>query len=315
MNAAVGQLNGVLSQVANEMAGLVVIYVDGFQSAYDTHRFCEPASNQHLQAPIGRSTWFWHHKSPGYLNGGEGPDGLSTTGFETSSQEVLDALIQDKLVQATINENNPPWNVSNAFQSEDALYSALNQAAGNGTIGTNVLPESMRRVLHPKGSAYTPYANAFLAAIKANRGPATTMVTAPKPAYATGRCCFHMDEWEDCNPMSDDLYANITLVDNNKKIIYQTPQQNLANGGLGDPINDGNHTTIQGPLPYPIHVTGEHEHDYIQFTYGTLSWTSRGTSGPATCSNAGWNPRDGPICDGLFGYAPAENQMDCCFPC
>lgn len=34
----------------------------------------------------------------------------------------------------------------------------------------------------------------------------------------------------------------------NKNIIYQTPQQDLANGGLGDPINDGNGTTIQGPL-------------------------------------------------------------------
>ena len=132
--------------------------------------------------------------------------------------------------------------------------------------------------------------------------------------FASGTCCFHVDEWQDCNNDSKNLYANITMYDNAKNMIYETPQNYLANGGLGEPINSGNGATFQGPLPQAIYITGEHEHDYVQFTYGSVSWTSRTTSGPATCKNGGWNPRDGPICLGSASE-PAENQMDCCFPC
>ena len=114
-----------------------------------------------------------------------------------------------------------------------------------------------------------------------------------------------MDEYEDCDPESDDLYANITIFDNNKTVIYQTPDSSTV---YGDPINVGNGTTVQGPLPNPLAITGEHENDYIQFTYGSESWTSRDQS----CSNGGWNPRDGPDCSFV---EVAENQVDCCFSC
>lgn len=188
------------------------------------------------------------------------------------------------------------------------------------------------RPFHPKPLGYQHMSDYFIqkfkddkipgiaganAASPTTKGlPAKTTPTSPPtkaPSYATGSCCFHVDEYQNCNPMTNNLYANITLVDNNKKIIYQTPQQSLANGRLGDPINDGDHMTIQGPLPYPIAVTGEHENDYIQFSYGSLSWTSR----DSRCSNGGWNPRDGPVCHGGRGFQPqpAENQIDCCFPC
>jgi hypothetical protein len=144
--------------------------------------------------------------------------------------------------------------------------------------------------------------------------PPATSTAAPPPAPPSGTCCFHVDEWQDCNDDSKNLYANITLYDNSKKVIYQTPENYLANGGLGEPINVGNQATFQGPLSKPVQITGEHEHDYIQFTYGSLSWTSRTTSGSATCQNGGWNPRDGPFCV-LGENLPAENQLDCCFPC
>ena len=69
-------------------------------------------------------------------------------------------------------------------------------------------------------------------------------------------------------------------------------------------------------LPNAIIITGEHENDYVQFTYGSLSWTSRTTTGSATCSNGGWDPRDGPICDERTGdNEDAVNNMDCSFPC
>ena len=141
--------------------------------------------------------------------------------------------------------------------------------------------------------------------------PPPPPTTSQKP---TGTCCFHLDEWQDCNDDSKNLYANITLYDNTKKVIYQTPENYFAKGGLGEPINVGNKATFQGPLSQPVQVTGEHEKDYIQFTYGSLSWTSRTTSGPANCHNGGWNPCDGPFCV-LGENLPAENQVDCCFPC
>jgi hypothetical protein len=147
----------------------------------------------------------------------------------------------------------------------------------------------------------------------------TATTAAPVPSatakFASGTCCFHVDEWQDCNNDSKNLYANITMYDNAKNMIYETPQNYFANGGLGEPINSGNGATFQGPLPKAIAIVGEHEHDYVQFAYGSVSWTSRTTSGPATCKNGGWNPRDGPICLGGSLTDPAENQMDCCFPC
>ena len=130
--------------------------------------------------------------------------------------------------------------------------------------------------------------------------------------YTPGTCSFDVDEYQNCNDNDNNLYASITLYDNDKHIIYETP-----GNSLGLPINAGDGATFQGPLPRPIQITGEHENDYIQFTYGSVSWTSRTTSGPATCSNGGWNPRGGPSC--LGSLAPtsniAENQIDCSFPC
>ena len=155
---------------------------------------------------------------------------------------------------------------------------------------------------------------------------ATIAPAAATATFASGTCCFHVDEWQDCNNDSNNLYANITMYDNEKNIIYETPQNYLANGGLGEPINAGDGATFQGPLPQAIQITGEHENDYVQFVYGSLSWTSRTTGGPwgaaASCSDGGWDPNDGPTCgyyvngdpDPAATY-PAENQIDCCFPC
>ena len=102
------QLNDVFADIATEMAGLGVIYVDGLQGAYDGHRFCEPAPKDYLEKPIGARTWFWHHQSPDWRNGGEGPTGFSATGAVNASQNVLDALIPSHALQASISEDHPP---------------------------------------------------------------------------------------------------------------------------------------------------------------------------------------------------------------
>ena len=140
--------------------------------------------------------------------------------------------------------------------------------------------------------------------------PSTT-TSSPPPAYATGTCSFHVDEWQDCTDDATNLFANITMYDNDKNIIGQT---NATGGSLGEPINTSDPYSFISSLAEPLVVVGEHEGDYMQFTLGKLSWTSRNKSAPFFCSNGGWNPRDGPFC-GLGGPENAENQVDCSFPC
>ena len=141
--------------------------------------------------------------------------------------------------------------------------------------------------------------------------PPTTTTSAP-PAYATGTCSFHVDEWQDCADDASNLFANVTMYDNNHNIIGQT---NPSPGTLGDPINTSDPYNFISSLADPLVIVGEHENDYMQFTLGTQSWTSRTTAAPYDCSNGGWNPRDGPVCGLRVGNQNAENQVDCSFPC
>ncbi len=135
----------------------------------------------------------------------------------------------------------------------------------------------------------------------------------PPPAYATGTCAFHLTETQTCDDDSKNLFAIVKLVDANKADIGDTP---VDTNPLGAPINAGDSYSFDSKLPNPIVITGEHEHDYIQFTYGGLSWKSTDKGGPATCNVGGWDPRDGPVCDDPFGDDEnAVNNMDCFFPC
>ncbi|GME29000.1 putative esterase family protein [Neofusicoccum parvum] len=321
MNDLVDQLNGVIREVAASMDHLGVFYVDGFQSAYDTHRFCEPPDGpDYLAEPIGKKTWFWHHLSPNLIGGGEGPDGTSTAGLDNRTQEILDYLMPDKAQQAAISESNPPWN-SDAFESEDAFYSALAAAIGNDTDVHVNLDEGTRRIFHPKGSAYTPYADAFLAAIRANRDPVNaaspTPTVSPTPSptaapYATGTCSFHLDEYEaPCLSDANNLSADIVLKDN--------AGTEIGNTGGNKGINAGSSLSLSSKLPSQLVVTGEHQGDYVQFTYGDLSWTNgepKKDDGGATlayCNSGGWDPKEGPTCGRITQNS--KRQMDCFFRC
>ncbi|KAF7938003.1 uncharacterized protein EAE97_007799 [Botrytis byssoidea] len=233
----------------------------------------------------------------------------------------------------------------------DDFWSKVDENQMNQTFGGNAIKQAnfspdfighRARVFHPQlayhEAIYKEIADQYMADIGFNINPVTvlsavsTSTSTPQPsfspsstssplplppAYDAGTCCFHLIERENCNPITNNLYANITLRDNNGKVIYQTPASYFLNKRLGDPINVGNGTNVQGPLPIPLSITGEHENDYVQFTYGTLSWTSKKANGKAKFTNDGWDPRGGPGCDHnlLAADLPAENQMDCCFPC
>ena len=79
-------------------------------------------------------------------------------------------------------------------------------------------------------------------------------------------------------------------------------------------INVGDSYSFTSKLLHPLVITGEHENDYVQFEYGTLSWGSKMPNSGAHGDNGGWNPRDGPSC-GRGGDQKVVNNMDCFFPC
>ena len=130
------------------------------------------------------------------------------------------------------------------------------------------------------------------------------------PPFVAGQCSFHLTETQTCELDSSNLYADITLTDAAYNVIGDTPFT------VG--INAGSPYTFYSNLPNPIVVTGEHENDNIQFTYGGLSWAS--TTGPspnggAYCNVGYWDPRNGPVCGEPIGDQDALRNMDCSFPC
>ena len=84
------------------------------------------------------------------------------------------------------------------------------------------------------------------------------------------------------------------MKDNNKAIIGQTV--NDDDHPIGYSMDDGNSYSFESKLPQPLVITGEHESDYVQFTYGSLSWQSKAANGGGSCTVGGWDPRDGPVC-------------------
>ena len=115
--------------------------------------------------------------------------------------------------------------------------------------------------------AQLPTATSTSAPASSVLAPSPTSTNAPK-AYATGTCSFHVDEWQDCSDDASNLFGNVTMYDNDKKIIGQT---NPSGDSLGEPINTSDPYYFNSSLANPLVIVGEHENDYMQFTLGKLS--------------------------------------------
>lgn len=114
--------------------------------------------------------------------------------------------------------------------------------------------------------------------------------------------------------MDSNLFADVTVMDSENNVIGKTAVN--ATYPLGMPINVGDtYAFLVNDSSTQLMITGEQAGDYIQFTLGSLSWKSRTTTGVATCSNGGWDPRDGPICGQRYGNQNAKNRIDCQVPC
>lgn len=137
--------------------------------------------------------------------------------------------------------------------------------------------------------------------------PSSTATATGTQASATSSTCkIHIDEYEICGDESSDLFANVSMVNGDGDVIGETVINTTY--PLGMPINAGDTYSFQPLLSEAIMITGEHEGDYIQFTQGDMSWTSRTTTGVATCTNGGWDPRDGPVCGERFGDTSAVSR-------
>lgn len=118
------------------------------------------------------------------------------------------------------------------------------------------------------------------------------------PAHAPSS--FHLTETQDCEAnSSNNLYCHLIMRDDNKAIIGQTV--NDDDHPFGYAMDDDNPYLFTSKLLNPLVVIGEHEHDYVQFTYGSISWQSKTPSDGGSCTVGRWDPRDGPTCGLRFG--------------
>ena len=141
-----------------------VYYVDGFQQAYDTHRFCEvEADPSYHTNPIDARTWFIHYNSP-YQNPSSAT-GLSTGSFFDQVDSVLIPPVngqstadQIKAVDGDLAKINP------AYNDVDSMTAALTNLAQDN-VTYQWLPVTWARIMHPKGSGYTPMSDAVIDAV------------------------------------------------------------------------------------------------------------------------------------------------------
>lgn len=188
-----------------------------------------------------------------------------------------------------------------------------NSSVAPFTSGTGSVSDGWKlRPFHPKAPGHIAIKDAIKAQLKSDNLPSSpnskpTAVSiapptpaGPTPAYATGTCSIHVSEYQSCESDDKNLYASIVMHDQNNVIIGQTNADPTKNP-LGESINAANPYSFTSKLSNPLVAVGEHQNDYIQFSIGDLHFTSRTTTGPATCKNGGWDPRQGPNCSPRFG--------------
>ena len=258
-NDRVSQVNDIYKNTVQNQFSQQVRYID-IDSGFSGHRFCEPEASHADQLNTDTNfdkVYLWNLNWPWQVANQPNPQPENGDGI--SQQQAID-LFGGNGVTA--------W-------------------SGSGSGEGNEPSNGWRlRPFHPRTSGYTSIKDAIIAQLKSDG--------LPRLPYEPGTCSFHLNEWQDCNDDSNDLYAIITLYDDKKNKIAETS----ADQTLGDPINASDPLHFKSKLPYDLVVVGEHHKDYVQFNYNGLLWTNRDTSGPATCSNGGWDPRGGSICGG-----------------
>ncbi|KAI9781208.1 MAG: hypothetical protein M1816_002468 [Peltula sp. TS41687] len=116
--------------------------------------------------------------------------------------------------------------------------------------------------------------------------------TKPTAPYATGsgQCHIHVNGFQDCSIDTKDLSVEVTMWD-------------IAGNQIGyveaTKADATNLLSMESKLESFLVITPEHWGDYIQFSLGAESWTSRDNDNAsgAYCNTGSWDPRDGPLCN------------------
>ncbi|KAI9764588.1 MAG: hypothetical protein M1840_008317 [Geoglossum simile] len=106
-------------------------------------------------------------------------------------------------------------------------------------------------------------------------------------------CKLAVKEIWTCEPVESNLYASVKITGADGKEIYTTPQSTHS---PGQPINSAKPLSLQeNGMKNALVITGQHTNDYIQFAYGSTSWTTMtkeaATDGKGSCKLKGndWN--------------------------
>jgi hypothetical protein len=294
-------LNQVLQTAISSSAhSSQIAYVDT-DPFFEGHRFCEEGVDE--PSYNNPDIWFfpWQY----------------WTGSITETNLLSANDVQTGDCDALYNES-ADWDTYIACEIGNAilggatfnLNNQTNNVPGEGAVNItgSLLPASISRVFHPSINGHQAYANAIESAYNnaaAGRDGTPQAVPMPAPlAYQPGTCSFHLTEFQTCGNVSDNLYASIKLLDNGKNVIGTTA---LVNNDMGPSINDADPFSMDRLLPYPLVVTGEHEGDYIQFSYDGLAWKSTDSNGAGNCKQGGW--------DSSYSSCEQFREMDCSFPC
>jgi hypothetical protein len=162
------------------------------------------------------------------------------------------------------------------------------------------VPTRQIKMFHPRSPGMLGYRNAVILSILKNQ---------VNTASDSGKCSMKITEMWTCEAQSTNLYADVSIAAPDGHSIYQTEQ---STSSPGQPIDDADPLHLDTSFG-PLIITGEHEHDYIQFESGGNSWLSGTTTGPATCQLVGddWN-KDGPQnCPSPL----ISRQFSCEYPC
>lgn len=122
--------------------------------------------------------------------------------------------------------------------------------------------------------------------------------------YAPGTCAFHLHEEEYFEGVDGpgterqhQFYLRDSVKDGSGSVVSSVPSD--VSFGDSDPY-------VLNAFYAPLTMAPESQNgDYIQFTIGSLSWTTNDASGPGRCNTGGW--------DGA--YSPVGRDMDCFFAC
>lgn len=115
--------------------------------------------------------------------------------------------------------------------------------------------------------------------------PVAPYVTTGGDGATAGKCHVHVNEFDNCEPETRDLSAEVTIWDvGGNQIGYQSRTE----AGATKPLS------VNSKLEAPLIVIPQHQNDYVQFSLGSENFNSKqkDKSALSWCSTGGWDPRD-----------------------